>query len=402
MIHRLVSTADDSGPPGYDEQYGHGIVNVVAALTADVPPMAPLVDEPDEIRQSQWHLDALQLPAAHEISRGDGITVALVGPGVAGGHPDLHRNLLPGVDLAEPDRPDALTPTLAGTALAGLIAGHGNRLFDHEPGQRGVLGVAPEATILPVRVSGADLPDRQAIELAAQGIEWAVANGAQIVCYVGGIASQDLFADAIEAAQAAGALVVAPAGGAPDQALWYPAANPAVVAAVAVDDSGAVAPDQLPSAPPQPGAGPLDHDPAEVGPLLAAPGVALVSTAPDAGYTEDSPAGSAAAAIVAGAAAVVWAAHPELTGQQVAHRLTATADPAGRVDLLAALTADVPLPEPPPAAREPGGTGGGGPQWSFGPVVTAVLLATALVIVVGGAVLWRARTRRPEHQEPTG
>jgi type VII secretion-associated serine protease mycosin len=39
VIHRLTATADDKGPPGRDPEYGYGVVNLVAALTADVPPL---------------------------------------------------------------------------------------------------------------------------------------------------------------------------------------------------------------------------------------------------------------------------------------------------------------------------------------------------------------------------
>jgi subtilisin family serine protease len=41
VIHRLVTTADDRGPPGRDDQYGYGIVDPVKALTADVPLLSP-------------------------------------------------------------------------------------------------------------------------------------------------------------------------------------------------------------------------------------------------------------------------------------------------------------------------------------------------------------------------
>jgi len=41
VVHRLTATATDKGPPGRDDQYGYGIVNPVAALTADVPPLPP-------------------------------------------------------------------------------------------------------------------------------------------------------------------------------------------------------------------------------------------------------------------------------------------------------------------------------------------------------------------------
>lgn len=40
VVQRLITTATDAGPPGHDPQYGYGIVNPVAALTADVAPVA--------------------------------------------------------------------------------------------------------------------------------------------------------------------------------------------------------------------------------------------------------------------------------------------------------------------------------------------------------------------------
>jgi subtilisin family serine protease len=38
VIHRLTATATDKGPPGRDPEYGFGVLNIVKALTADVPP----------------------------------------------------------------------------------------------------------------------------------------------------------------------------------------------------------------------------------------------------------------------------------------------------------------------------------------------------------------------------
>ncbi len=46
VVHRLTATATDKGPPGRDEQYGYGIVNPVAALTADVPPLKNVAASP--------------------------------------------------------------------------------------------------------------------------------------------------------------------------------------------------------------------------------------------------------------------------------------------------------------------------------------------------------------------
>ena len=41
VVHRLTATADDKGPLGRDDEYGYGVVNLVKALTADVPAEAP-------------------------------------------------------------------------------------------------------------------------------------------------------------------------------------------------------------------------------------------------------------------------------------------------------------------------------------------------------------------------
>jgi len=39
VVHRLTATAVDKGPPGRDDEYGYGVIDIVAALTADVPPL---------------------------------------------------------------------------------------------------------------------------------------------------------------------------------------------------------------------------------------------------------------------------------------------------------------------------------------------------------------------------
>ncbi|GAA1839586.1 hypothetical protein GCM10009687_00470 [Asanoa iriomotensis] len=41
VIRRLTATATDKGQPGHDDQYGYGALNLVAALTDDIPSIAP-------------------------------------------------------------------------------------------------------------------------------------------------------------------------------------------------------------------------------------------------------------------------------------------------------------------------------------------------------------------------
>ena len=71
VVHRLTATATDKGAPGRDDVYGFGVVNIVDALTKNVPPLTPSAvsssvsqpsaaetDEPDGLVNSiqPWHV----------------------------------------------------------------------------------------------------------------------------------------------------------------------------------------------------------------------------------------------------------------------------------------------------------------------------------------------------------
>ena len=66
VIHRLTATAIDKGPPGRDDQYGYGIVNLVGALTADVPPLqASATPQPTaSAHAARPHRNSIALPVA--------------------------------------------------------------------------------------------------------------------------------------------------------------------------------------------------------------------------------------------------------------------------------------------------------------------------------------------------
>ena len=65
-----------------------------------------------------------------------------------------------------------------GTAMAGLIAGHGHGRANSD----GVYGIAPASQILPIR-AGTNFSTAATI---AQGIHWAINHGAQIICLASG------------------------------------------------------------------------------------------------------------------------------------------------------------------------------------------------------------------------
>lgn len=190
-----------------------------AAVLALLPATAA---HADSVRAQQWGLTALHTDEAWKTTRGKGVTVAVLDTGVDDEHPDLEGNVLPGKDLIgfgaeRGDRPWARH----GTAIAGIIAGHGHGKDDGD----GVMGVAPQAKILPVRVILEDGdPSRSKARESrgnalADGIRWAADHGADVInlslgegvlmtkLLQGGILNQ-----AIQHAHDKGAVVVAAAG----------------------------------------------------------------------------------------------------------------------------------------------------------------------------------------------
>jgi subtilisin family serine protease len=163
-------------------------------------------------------------------SDGTGITVALLDTGIDTRHPFLQRSLEAGIDELDPgsDATAEQNPTQPGrperhgTELAGLVAG--------SRGPDGLHGVAPGASILPIRVAGWQ-PDAEGgvsvygrSDQLLAGLEAAVdpngdgdAHDAARIALVGVVEPFASFADGPLARAASGALelgtlVVAPAG----------------------------------------------------------------------------------------------------------------------------------------------------------------------------------------------
>jgi type VII secretion-associated serine protease mycosin len=368
------------------------------AVLAAAPPAAA-----DSFRDRQWHLKALNVAAAHRISQGAGVTVAVIDTGVDADHPDLTGNVLPGVDNTGRDSQGWEDRDGHGTAMAGVIAGHGHGSGD------GVLGIAPKAKILPFQTEQGQLTDT---DLLGPAVNEAVRRGAKVISISLAVHKDEAFERAVQEAIKADVVVVGGTGNRPGGFyVGYPAKFPGVVAAGATGRDGKIA------------AVTVTGD--EM--VLTAPGVDILSTNRNGGYAVGVGT-SFSTAIIAGAAAVVRSKYPELNATQVIHRLTATAkdegapgrDPQygfGRLDLVTALTADVnpadakPLgpvaatgatpvqpPADPPAAAPPANVAY---EPKVNPLGLAVVGSLAIAAVAGVVLLiWLlARKRRSQQQQ---
>ncbi|WP_144119725.1 S8 family serine peptidase [Catellatospora sichuanensis] len=343
--------------------------------------MAQPVSAADAIEDGQWYHAMMKTVSAAKITKGGGVTVAVVDSGVDAGHPDLAGSILPGADFTEDGPGDGQKDSDGhGTAMAGLIAAHGR-----------VRGVAPEAKILPVRTVTRSI----GTGALARGIQWAVEQEADVISISQGSDYDDLAVrEAVEAALAADIVVVAAAGNRTEtKEVGYPASIAGVVAVSGVDRKG-------------------NHS------SMSASGAAIDLAAPcddvSSTYVGGTWTGltgtSAATALVAGAAALARAHFPDMSAAEVVHRLTSTAvdrgvrGPDGEygygiVDASAVLGRSVPSLTPSADMSVPGTPQVDHPRdatprrLEVGAVVAFGYLAGGLVLVLLGAWLVRSRHR---------
>jgi serine protease len=290
----------------------------------------PLVG--DSVREQQWHLKTLDVPGAWVYADGAGITVAVIDSGVDATHPDLQGQVLPGLDLVDP-KGDGDTDLVGhGTTVAALIAGRGDD-------NAGVIGIAPKAKILPVRVLNEENRYNDAI-IVAKGVRWAVDHGARVInLSLGGNGSSPALAAALDYAFAKDVVVVACTGNVSASStddVWYPAREPGVIAVAGMERDG----DLLWS-------GSITGKET----VVTAPATDLVGARPG-GYWKVQGT-SFAAPMVAGTAALIRSRWPSMPAGEVINRIIKTAkdrgapgrDPVygfGLVDPTGALTAQVP------------------------------------------------------------
>jgi subtilisin family serine protease len=186
----------------------------------------------DPLFPFQWHFPQVQVPAAWPQSMGAGVVVAVLDSGVSREGEDLtcHTFVKPyNAITATPGSSAANDDHGHGTHVAGTVAQCTNNGI-------GVAGVAFEARLMPVKVL--DSNGSGTTSWLASGIQWAHANGADVINMslgCDGCPSSAMVNQAIEAAAADGVVLVAAGGNANATSVAYPASHPDVIAVGAVD-----------------------------------------------------------------------------------------------------------------------------------------------------------------------
>jgi hypothetical protein len=313
---------------------GGGLAAALGLLPA-VPAAAAVSAPGDSIRDSQqWVFTMLNVQPAWQVTEGAGVTVAVIDSGVDGDVSVLSGGtVISGPDLTElHTSPQNANWGDHGTWMASIIAGHGTG-----GGYDGVMGIAPEAKILSIRVipdkgdpgyrTYNDEPEQTIQDELADGIMTAVKDHARVISMsIGYSAPSGVVRDAIAYAYAHGTVLVASSGnsggndtrhgkGSSGMApVSFPAEYPGVLGVGAVTIDGV----------------PASFSSGNLSVQVAAPGKGVPAQGRNGSYyTVDGT--SPACALVAGVAALIESRYPHISPALVAEALTATAQqsPAG-------------------------------------------------------------------------
>ncbi|MFI1810789.1 type VII secretion-associated serine protease mycosin [Streptomyces sp. NPDC020422] len=274
-----------------------------------------------QIEGIPWSLQRVLLDELWQDTKGKGVRVAVIDTGVDDVNPQLKEavDAKSGKDYLKPDKDNpgigddkrgktdgTVDEVGHGTKVAGIIAARPRK-------GTGFVGLAPEATIIPIRQN--DERNSGKSDTMAQAIDYARAKGAHVINI-----SQDttqplgpnsLMAQAVKRAIDAGIVVVASAGndGIDGKSKnTYPAAFPGVLAVASSDRNNERAA--------------FSQSGSFVG--VAAPGVDIVSTVPGGGQCVDNGT-SFSAPYVAGVAALLRAKHKDWSPAQIVTRIEQTA-----------------------------------------------------------------------------
>lgn len=315
-----------------------------AAAQASTPPVvAPTPPAEDPVRAAEYWLEDYGIEKAWETTRGAGVTIAVIDTGIARGPVEFTGAVSGGTDVSGVGSDDGRTPVGAvdadhGSWVASLAAGRGTGP------DTGMIGVAPEAQLLSVSVGFGSTATRPFADQIAEAIRWSVDHGADIINMSLTTNVPDWpesWDDAFLYAFENDVVVVVAAGNRASGTtrVGAPATIPGVLTVAGVDPQGNAS---------------VDASTQGITIGVAAPSEELLGVSAD-GQIVVWDGTSGAAPIVAGIAALVRAARPDLDADNVINRIVSTARPPagatesdpllygnGLVDAAAAVSASLP------------------------------------------------------------